>query len=233
MSNNANNNCACGAPKESTQVQCPSCKEKTLLAVALEAIQNPNVRSKLVGLSELKNNRPYYNEKAAQDLIPLVNDMMKDKIELEFPVEVFKENNDWSRNTLFMFVQQTLDWIGNHYDPDKDGRYSEFRKSVKITNRANEVSIWIRWHDHVKFGQRTGGMLADVKKHTLDAPNVAWREELMNWMQNPDGPKAIKMDKLNLTDEDKAWIRQTLMESEGTFELLRLESHELKIGRAA
>lgn len=202
-----------------------------LMALVVRVMQHQEMRAQVVGVVNAKNNRSYYNEKAGMDILPQVDDMIKDGIELEFPYQSFQENNNWTANTLFQHVQQAVYWLADHYDPDHDGRYVKFKKDVKFTQRKGDTGVRILWKDHVKYGQKPGGMFAGAKKVGKQENLMAWREQLIAWMSQSDGPKALNIENLSLRQDDINYVTELLASSEGTFFILMLEPNRIKIGR--
>lgn len=217
------------APKELTAEE-----KLKLYETALQAMAIPELRSKIVGVVDSKNNRSYYNEKVANELKFIVDEMIEDRIQhnsfthREFPYQDFQENNGWSENTLFSYVAHGIAWLADHHP---DSKYKQFKEETKITRRKGDTGVRILWKDHVIAGGRPGGMFSFVRKVVEEKAVGDWKELLLAWMQDPNGGKVFKAEQLSLKQEDKDFIIQMLEGNEGTFEIVKLDSGEIKIGR--
>lgn len=215
-------------------------EQNEVLTALLSTVQSsPELRAKLVGVAELgNNNRAYYNEKTATDILPVVDAMLEEQKngvfdDRLFPYETFEENNGWTKSTLFSYVQHGIDWLKDHYNPHKDGRYRTFRDSVSITRRKDDLGVRIIWKDFIKTKSKPGGLFAGVIKVTNDGNvnNNAWKADLMRWMSDPDSAPVFKREGLALTPEDRAWVNTTLKEAPTEYFIVANDGSNLKLGR--
>jgi hypothetical protein len=210
--------------------QLAAAEREVLLLKLLQSLA-PDAKARIVGTADLKSNRPYYNERVAMELLELVDGMIKDKREVLFPYITFFENNGWTDNTLYLYVQQGLDWLKDNYDPDKDCRYSEFRDSISITKRKNDTGVRLLWKDFVKSKNKKGGLFAGAVRLGDEVDTSKWKEELMSWMGNPFGPPVFKKEGLGLSEADIELVRNLLKDAEGRYYVVQLDTSTIKLGR--
>lgn len=190
--------------------------------IAISALSHPEVKHKIV---LTRDTRAYFKKEYADQLAPIIDEMMEDKIEREFPYQDFYENNGWAKETLYLYVQQALDFLAACCDP----KYKQFKDSVKLTKRKDDTGVRILWAK-----DRKNGIFSAVKKVKDQEKLQEWREPLFNWLGDPDcKEKAITFNELSLRGEEITFIRNLIEneENNGRFIILKLEQNEFKIGR--
>jgi hypothetical protein len=202
--------------------------ERELLLIQLLKTMTPDARARIVGPADLEN-RPYYKETVAMEILDTVNGMMQDKRERLFPYDLFQEMNGWQPNTLYLYVQQAIDWLKDNYDPDKDGRYKEFRDSISITKRKDDAGVRLIWKEFVKNKQKKGGLFSGVVK--IGEESKQWLDTFKTWFGNPYGAPILKMENLELTNDEVEMVRTMLDEADNQFFVTQLDNHNIKIGR--
>lgn len=202
--------------------------ERELLLMKLLKTMTPDAKARIIGPTDL-NNRAYYKEDIAMEMLSTVDEMIQDKRERLFPYELFQEQHGWQPNTLYLYVQQSIDWLKDNYDPHKDGRYREFRDSISITKRKDDTGVRLVWKEFVKNKNQKGGLFSGVVK--LGEESKQWLPLFKAWFGNPYGPPVFKLENLELTNDEVEMVRTMLNESEGQFYVTQLDNHNIKLGR--
>lgn len=144
-----------------------------------------------------KANAPYYKERFALQFKQVLDEMLVDKLDVEYK---FSDFPNLSRTSLYLMVNQSKLYLLEQLDPN--GQYAAFCQCVVITKEKTGIRI------SLCRDVRDGGNYRPSKVVPKDCK---WRDDMEDFLASDDPEKKIfVMDKLSLNPDEVAELEATL-----------------------
>lgn len=192
-------------------------------------LQIPYVRRRLERTFKvkegIKSTETYYNAKAAQSIICIIDEMIKDKgndPKFEGIVLSYSDYHQWKPKTIIQRFRSASKYIVDHLD--LDGRYSKWRAETGIEELEDGSGFTIKYMSEsmelkfTKYRKISAGKLPGQNKDDQISPKD-WKEALTTIVSElPFGSKQT-ISGLNLGVEDFAYLESFTegLKSEFTF----------------
>ena len=121
-------------------------------------------------------NAPYYNAIVGEELLPALQDLLKENGEPNFDVEkIIPRSPHVSSNTMICRINQGWQWISDHRDTE-DFRYSKLRTMIVV--KRTPVGVTLRWKCKMK------GFIdpIEILNVTPKMKELKWKEELERFL---------------------------------------------------
>lgn len=185
---------------------------------------DPNFRKKLINKLGVKDsNESYSNLAAAEQVLPLLNDMVKSGKSIDLMYEHFPH---WKSGTIKLKLHSGLNYIVKHLDPK--GIYANLKQNIIIQKKQDRISIVFRknqqeinttgiWKYVVVNNE--DDLIVEQDKSIEPTQVITTEEEWKNGLDIimaglPEKRQQV-LSGLTLTDEDKEYIRSYFQEKGG------------------
>lgn len=170
------------------------------------------------------SNTPYYREKFAKELLPVLDAVLVDN-----KARIFRYSNypSMQPSTLRARIEQAWYYVMDYLDPE--GRYRVLRKNANLVRSQNGL-ILMMIDDN-----KTEPMIADIISEFEMSPR-SWKLAFEDFIENgKEGEKKV-FGNLNLVEEDMTYINNSLFGienivhsySEKQLTVLKLSSEDAK-----
>lgn len=187
------------------------------------AVVDAVVTNKPAGWSR-RSVAPYYKEKYARRLKPVIDEMMQDGKPVVYDYKEVKDKLNISKSTLYLLINQSMHYLVDKMDTE-DKRYAKFCETLTIHQERN-VGVVLRI-DVGFAGEDENALMPKKITYQVDAPK--WKEELLSYLENAKpGDKPFHKDGLCLNVDEIAQLKQAFAPL-GESILFSLTSYSIKV----
>ena len=158
--------------------------------------------------SPLKKNRSTYTEGSAESVKPILDKLMND------PTDVFVPSvgSGYTVGTLYCKINDALKWLMQNTDDPERSEYCLLRSqiSIRAIEDPDNSGVLIYFKEGMRKLRQKSGDGRSLEFATTDSGK--WRHDVIRWLKNAKDGDMFESGTLEefLTEQDEAWILQTL-----------------------
>ncbi len=158
--------------------------------------------------SPLKKNRSTYTEGSAESVKPILDKLMND------PTDVFVPSvgSGYTVRTLYCKINDAIKWLMQNTDEPERSEYCLLRSQVSIraVHDSDNSGVLIYFKEGMRKLRQKSGDGRSLEFATTDSGK--WRHDVIRWLKSAKDGDMFESGTLEefLTEQDEAWILQTL-----------------------